>query len=47
MGVSGVSDWLYGIALVLYMQAMPTKLVGISVVVNLIVFAWKLWRNDA
>jgi hypothetical protein len=41
-----MSELLYAVSLVLYMQAMPSKLVGISIVVNIIVFAYKLWRTD-
>lgn len=39
------SETLYGVSLVLYMQAMPIRLVMISVVVNLAVLAWK-WSQS-
>ena len=42
-----MSNLLYGVALIFYMQAMPMRLVAISVAVNIIVLAYKYYMGES
>lgn len=47
-GGEGVSDALYFVALIFYLQAMPTKLVVLSLASNAVVLVVRLvWRHFA
>ena len=42
-----MSDLLYSVALIFYMQAIPIRLVAYSIAMNLLVFLYKYLKGEA